>query len=653
MEHILNKPVVENGIVTEGHGIIQPRIGVDLQNSFKSEFCRIFAGTSGTDLYTNSISDVYEDNFGEGIFTGKGIYSLDVFNEVLKKQIPENTVLSHDLLEGNYLRCGLASDILLLDGYPSKYNSFITRLSRWTRGDWQIIRWLKKEIPRVNQKGNQMNPINLLSKFKIADNLRRSLLPISIITLFAVSILLKIIFKIPVWDLIIIALTAELIHTIISLMDYIIFRKELEEGYINANKSFVPFANGILSTIYRGILELAFLPHRAYVSLTSIIKTIYRITISKQNLLEWTTAEEAEKLAKTDIISYYKQMIANVVIGIIFITLLILYNLPISLGICLYLLGLIWIVAPAIAYKISIQKSKIYKINLLSEEEKEHLLEIAGKTWNFFAENMNETNNYLPPDNYQSDRKEKIAHRTSPTNIGLGILATISSIDLKLINLEEGTSLLQKVINTIEYLPKWNGHLYNWYDTRTLDVMMPKYVSTVDSGNFVGYLFVLKQFLIEVLEQGTWNVENNKSKKVIIDLLDKINQIICKTDFSKLYDDKKRLFSIGFNVEENKLTDSYYDLLASEARQTSLVAIAKKDILPKHWTSLSRTLTSFNKYKGLVSWSGTAFEYLMSNINVKKYDGSLLDESCKFMIMCQQEYCQKLRNTMGNFRIGF
>lgn len=627
--------------------MIQPRVGVDLQSSFQSEFCRIFAGISGTDMYTNAISDVYQDNFDEGIFTGKGIYNLKVFHEVLKNQIPENTVLSHDLLEGSYLRCGLANDILLLDGYPSKYNSFMTRLSRWTRGDWQIIGWLRKFISKPHQEIKQKNPLNFLSKFKIIDNLRRSLLPVSTITLLLVALCLKAVFQFHVGYLVVLALIAEFIPTIVALIDYIIFKKELEEGYINANKNFMPFANGVFFAIYRGGLEFAFLPHRAYCLLQAIVKTIYRLTISKQNMLEWTTAEEAEKLAKTDIVSYYKQMVSNVIIGVVFIILSIAFTNSIGWLIFTYFLGILWIIAPSIAYKISIPKTKIAKVNFLSEDQKKHLLEIAEKTWNFFSENMNKENNYLPPDNYQEDRKEKVAPRTSPTNIGLGLLAIISSIDLKLINFEQGIRLFYNVIHTIEYLPKWNGHLYNWYNTNTLEVMIPKYVSSVDSGNFVGYLLVAKQFLIESLETGSGNSENNK---IVTELLEKVEKIIQQTDFSKLYDEKKRLFSIGFHCDENKLTDSYYDLLASEARQTSLVAIAKKDVLPKHWANLSRTLTTLHKYKGLVSWSGTAFEYLMSNVNVKKYEGSLLDESCKFMLMCQQQYCQKLRNSLGNFR---
>ena len=244
----------------------------------------------------------------------------------------------------------------------------------------------------------------------------------------------------------------------------------------------------------------------------------------------------------------------------------------------------------------------------------------------------------MPPDNYQEDRKERVAFRTSPTNIGLGLLAIVSAFDLKYIDLKEAINLIEKMISTIEKLQKWNGHLYNWYNTITLEPLYPRYVSTVDSGNFVGYLYTLKSFLL-----------NNTDRADLIEIID---NIINNTDFKFLYNYKKRLFSIGFNIEENKQTDSYYDLLASEARQASLIAIAKRDVPVKHWNSLSRTLTTLNRYKGLISWSGTAFEYLMPNINIKRYKGSLLEESCRFMIMSQKEYAKKLRYSMGDFRSG-
>ena len=223
------------------------------------------------------------------------------------------------------------------------------------------------------------------------------------------------------------------------------------------------------------------------------------------------------------------------------------------------------------------------------------------------------------------------------------MLAIISAYDLKYIELEEGLDLLYKMFETIGKLQKWNGHLYNWYNTNTLEPLIPRYISTVDNGNFIGYLYTVKQFLINA-EKDVFDIDNSNTEytEKIPQMISTIDSIIEQTDFSILYDSKKRLFSIGYDVEQNKLTNSYYDLLASEARQASLVAIAKKDVTPKHWGALSRTLTSLKKYKGLISWSGTAFEYLMPNINIKKYEESLLDESCRFLIMSQIEYAKKL-----------
>ena len=281
-------------------------------------------------------------------------------------------------------------------------------------------------------------------------------------------------------------------------------------------------------------------------------------------------------------------------------------------------------------------------IDLLTKEDKEYMLEVGKRTWNFFKENISEKSNFLPPDNYQEDRKEKVVYRTSPTNIGLGILSVISSYDLGYENLNDTVNLLDKMFDTISKLQKWNGHLYNWYDIENLKPLNPRYVSTVDSGNFVGYLYTAKQFLLKIKDK-----ENIIIKEKINKIIKTIERVINETDFSYLYSYKNRIFSIGFNVEENSLTPSYYDLLASEARHASLIAIAKKDIPAKHWYNLSRTLTIVNKYKGLISWSGTAFEYLMPNINIPKYPGSIISESSLFLIMSQQEYAKKLKLPWG------
>ena len=630
--HILNKPVLNHkqDLVIDGHALIQPRVGISLLDVQKSYFTKLYAGSGGKDAYTNAISDIYQDNFEEGIFTGKGIYDLQIFSTVLTNEIPQNTVLSHDLLEGSYLRCGLATDIMLLDGYPTGYNSFKARLHRWIRGDWQLVQWLGSSI--INKRGEKKeNPLSILSRYKILDNLVRSLLePTVVISMVYVSIF-KLLFNIKIWPIITLLVIATIIPTILELLNRILFKKDQEKP----QKTFTKTISGPNAAIQRGLLALGNLPDKAYFSLNACIKTLRRVFVTQKHLLEWMTAEEAEKNAKKDLFSYYKNMISNVILGVL--TLAMLFILPLKFSnIFILLFGLLWTITPAVMWQISKEYKVTPQLEKLNDADKEYLLNLGKKTWQYFKEFINEKSNFLPPDNYQEDRKPKLVNRTSPTNIGLGLLAVVASYDLGYENLEDTLKLLEKMLNTISNLPKWNGHLYNWYNLDNLQPLIPRYISSVDSGNLVGYLFTLKQFLLEHIQEN--NVEA---------LLLTVDTLIENTDFSKLYDENTRLFSIGFNIEENSLTDSYYDLLASEARQTSLIAIAKKDVPARHWNNLSRTLTILNKYKGLISWSGTAFEYFMPNINIPKYPGSLLDESCKFMLMSQKEYAKKLNIPWG------
>ena len=628
MAHILNEPIIDENknIVVDGYGMLQPRVGINLSISYKNLFTKIFAGAGGVDSYTNAISDIYQDNFGEGIFTGKGIYNLQAFSKVLKKEIPENTVLSHDLLEGCYLRCGLASDILVMDGYPTKYNSFMNRLTRWIRGDWQIIKWLSPK-----------SPLNLLSKYKIWDNLRRSLLEISLIIAIIYVNVVGIVYQKNIYPIITILLLISVFPYLLEIINKLVFKKEGEQK----QKTFTPKISGYKGAFLRGVITLGCLPYKAYSSLKAILKTIYRMVFTHKNLLEWTTSEEAEKQAKSDLMSYFNQMAFNILFGIITIAIGFLKQ-----NIFADILGILWFFTPAIMWYLSQEKDQKFPIDSLNKEEKQYVLDIGRRTWKYFETYLNEENNYLIPDNYQEDRKDKIVPRTSSTNIGLSLLAVISAYDLLYIDLEHCVDLLDKMIISIDSLQKWNGHLYNWYQIKTKEPLIPRYISTVDSGNFIGYLYVTKIFLENLI-----NYENKEKieldKEKLKHLVNIIQNMIAACDFSVLYSKEQQIFSIGFNVEENKLTDSYYDLLASEARQASLVAIAKKDIPAKHWSYLSRTLTILGKYKGLVSWSGTAFEYLMPNINIPRYEGSLLDESSKFMIMSQMEYAKKLNIPWG------
>ena len=445
--------------------------------------------------------------------------------------------------------------------------------------------------------------------------------PTVVISMVYVSIF-KLLFNIKIWPIITLLVIATIIPTILELLNRILFKKDQEKP----QKTFTKTISGPNAAIQRGLLALGNLPDKAYFSLNACIKTLRRVFVTQKHLLEWMTAEEAEKNAKKDLFSYYKNMILNVILGVL--TLAMLFILPLKFSnIFILLFGLLWTITPAVMWQISKEYKVTPQLEKLNDADKEYLLNLGKKTWQYFKEFINEKSNFLPPDNYQEDRKPKLVNRTSPTNIGLGLLAVVASYDLGYENLEDTLKLLEKMLNTISNLPKWNGHLYNWYNLDNLQPLIPRYISSVDSGNLVGYLFTLKQFLLEHIQEN--NVEA---------LLLTVDTLIENTDFSKLYDENTRLFSIGFNIEENSLTDSYYDLLASEARQTSLIAIAKKDVPARHWNNLSRTLTILNKYKGLISWSGTAFEYFMPNINIPKYPGSLLDESCKFMLMSQKVY---------------
>lgn len=594
MEHPLNRPEIKNGVVVKGYGLIQPKISISIKSWSASLFSRLFAGGAGIDIYSTAESNVYQDLFGEAIFTGKGIYNIEIFNQLLKNEIPENTVLSHDLLEGSYVRAGLATDIELIDGFPSRVNSYMMRLHRWTRGDWQIIGWLK------NKK------INRLSKYKILDNLRRSLIDISVLLLFFCGY-----FWLPI--LVIFS------PFILDVIDVILKNEKIKRKY----KSYFPTIDGIKGSFYRSLVNLILLAYRAYICLKAICVTIYRLCISKKHLLEWLTAADAEKVLGKDLKSYLNEMIASPIIGILLVLSTLLYN-PLSLIKVTFLL-VIWMIAPAISFLISRTMEK--NENKITVDERKDLTEVASKTWNYFSSFMNKENNFLPPDNYQENRKFLVTNHTSATNIGLGLLAIISARDMEFISQDVMFEMLEKSLMTITKLKRWNGHLYNWYNIKTLEPLKPSFISTVDSGNFVGYLFVVKS----VLER-----DNKK------ELLNIVNEIILNTDFSKLYDFEKNLFSIGFDVSENKLVDSYYDLLASEARQASFIAIAKRDVSYKHWFNLGRALTVVDGYKGLVSWSGTMFEYFMPNVVMPSYDYSLLEETYRFCIYSQKKYAKKL-----------
>jgi len=626
--HPLNRAVIdkEKDIVVEGYGLIQPRIIIDMDNSNKSLFTRIFAGSGGIDPYSMAVSDIYQDLFGEGIFTGKGIYDLEVFQEILNENIPENTVLSHDLLEGSYIRVGLATDIKLVDGYPEKYNSYIMRGHRWTRGDWQLIKWLY---------GDYGKKINSLSKWKIFDNLRRSLLPAFLLLIIFFAIIL---FPGNIYLYLGLVLLNILFPIINMFLESILYKRfKIQRMKLNGN-----LILGYRTYIYQGLLAFIFLPHEAIMFLDAIIRTLYRVYISKKNLLEWTTAFDMEKGLKNNISSNFIKMKENIILSILLIMLSYKFN-PKNLILSITI-GLLWGIGPIIAYIISKEDERLIEI---SEEDIVFFREIAKDTWKYYSDFTNEKNNFLPPDNFQEYPYNGIANRTSPTNIGFYLISILSSRDLGFINTKKMVNLIDLSIGTIEKLEKWEGHLYNWYNTENLKPLKPIFVSTVDSGNLLAFLIILKEGLKEY--QGKIPPLEDK----ISELIGRIENLINNTKFSPLYDGKRNLFYIGYNVDEGNVLKSYYDLLASEARTTSYIAISRGEVPINHWNYLGKSLIKEKGYLALASWSGTMFEYLMSSLILRDYKNSLIDESNKTSIKVQKSYGNSHKVPWGISESGF
>ena len=626
--HPLNKPILaKNGkVVKKGYGLIQPSVGLDIEVANKSIFSKIFGGFGGLDIYTTAVSDVYQDVFGEAIFCGKGIYNIELFDKLVADEVPENLVLSHDLLEGSILRAGLASDIEVQDGFPKNYIAYMKRAHRWYRGDMQIIKWLL----------SPKSKLDLLSKWKIFDNLRRPLL--DVVSLIAILLSCFVSTKVFAATCLLVFIAINF-GNIISIFDVLLFGKVRHSKEVQ----YIPIIHGIDADFLTMCFNFVTIPYKSYICLNAFFKSIYRMLISHKHLLQWTTGEMLEKTSKDTLRYYYFNMLSNVIVGLLVIF---IPFVPSSIGLDLYFdfkifIGIAMVIAPMFAYLLG--KDHLFgRRKRLDQKSEEEVLEIAKRTWNFFDSMMSEVNNFLPTDNFQEDRRYKIVNRTSSTNIGFALLAIIDAYDLKFITFDECINRLQKVFNTILKLEKWNGHLYNWYNIKTLEPLRPRFISTVDSGNFVASLYVTKQFFTELL--GTTNFEKNieiENEKLINSMIALVDNLIDNTDFTVLYDTSRNLFSIGYAQESGKLVDSYYDMLMSESRTTSLIAIASRQVTSKHWFALARNLVKVDGYKGLISWSGTAFEYFMPYLFDKSYEHTLIDQSLFFTLYSQIKYAKE------------
>ena len=616
MAHPLNTPVLNKNKtkVIAGYGLMQPRVSVDIEATNKSRYSQIFAGIGGFDTYSAIVPNVYQDSFQEGSFIGKGIYDLKVFNELLENTFPDNLILSHDLLEGNYLRCGYVSDIELIDDFPSKFLVDITRQHRWARGDTQIINWLLPKVPNKNKK-QVKNPINLLGKFKILDNVIRMFLnPMLLIILLCafLSSNQKSIF----WTIFIIL---EMTISILFFLRSKMYKKEKHSKEIYYKNLYF----GGKSLLLRSYIVFITIPYYSKLYMDAFFRTLYRLFFSHKNLLNWITAEEVSKTVNGSFKNYLKNFTFNIIIGIVFILIGILKTNYLA-----YIVALAFFSAPIVLYLVSkdIDHTKIE----LKEKKVEDLKELAERTWKYFDENLKEEYNYLIPDNYQENREQKLDIRTSPTSIGFSLTSIISAYELEFIDKERAIFLLEKVLEAIDSLPKWHGHLYNWYDIRTKKDLYPKFVSTVDSGNLISAIVIAREFL------------NNQEEEKLVKLCDKL---IKNANFKKLYT-KRNVFSIGYDETEGRLSIYNYNKFASESRLTSYLAICLGEVPSKHWFCLDKSLTTYKGRKGLISWSGTAFEYFMPLLFMKNYPNTLLDESYNFAVMCQKDYINNVSNKL-------
>ncbi|MEZ4814371.1 MAG: glucoamylase family protein [Bdellovibrionota bacterium] len=806
--HPLNKPYYnsEKEKLTRGYAILQPRISITHSSSSRSLFSKIFSGNTGLDPYTHAVSDLYQDLFKEAIYTGKGLYVVDAFEEALKDRVPENTLLSHDLFESCYARAGLVTDLELYDDYPSDFESYSKRQHRWTRGDWQLFQWLLPKVPTATNRSTP-NPLSVISRWKIFDNLRRSIVPAGLVTWLSLSWFIPTISPLLSTSLFIFVLIfpayAPLTNSVILRGKGVPWRGHFRNIWQEAKIKFA-----------QAFLNITLLPSLMWIQCDAILRVAYRKLISHKNLLEWVSFAQVEGHISSS--SKLKSFLSFSPIFALVVGATVWLQHPNALFFASPLL-ILWFLSPLIKLKTA-EALNTEKV-ALSLEEKKVLRKYSRKTWHFFESFVSESDNWIAPDNFQEDPKPVVAHRTSPTNIGLQFLATMSAYDLGYVGYLEVLESTERTLNTLEKLSKFQGHLFNWYNTQSLEPLYPQYISTVDSGNLAGHLLVLKQFcsefsrrpfihsqviyglqdsfqlLEEELDRASksfdvngpldfshleeninailltlnsaetenvyeWNsllksisLNLSRSEDVLtvlntqlgeenltelntwfkickkqiqefqrdlstfspwvdeeIEMSDReaglfqrsvpslsqlfriaklvskeessprtaftrklsladlntknvfarlekiqtsVEKIVEEMNFRFLFDEQRKLFVIGYNVTESRRDNSYYDLLASESRLASFIAIAKGDVPQEHWFRLGRQLTNIAGSRTLISWTGTMFEYLMPLLVMRNYGNTLLDQTYNAVIGRQIDYGKENSVPWGISEAGY
>ena len=589
--HPLNKPVLdrERGMVASGHGIIHPRMSYEPESVSATDFSRIFAGSGGIEPYSVLAGELYFDLYGRGGFSGKGIIDAESLYVCSDAHIPKGLVLSHDAIEGAYLRGGYMSDTEFTDSFPSSPIAFYRRSHRWTRGDWQNAGWIFGK-----------NGLCDVDRFKLFDSLRRSLVAPSTFAAIAAGLLSsRHGLMTAAWA----AIIALAVHLLIALTEYgTVDRRNVSKKYHSRLYS------GVRAAFIQTLLRLWLLPYEAWISVSAAATSLWRMLVSHKNLLEWETAAQSE-LKKRSIMSYYLNMWLCPAAGVLLI---------LTGSVAPAAVGLFWILAPLAAIALSLPHEKSRSV---SDDDREYLTSCAKSIWSYYDTLCSPDDNFLPPDNYQEQPPTGIAHRTSPTNIGFCLVSALCAVKLGIDREGRAVSLISNMLDTLEKMQKFSGHFANWYDTRTLRPLTPRYISTVDSGNLYASLIVLKNGLIKLNKPG---------------LAARVNTLAEAMDFSVLYCPGRRLFHIGLDIDKNKLSPSFYDLMASESRLTSYLAVAKGDVPREHWRRLSRAMRQHGGYKGMASWTGTMFEYLMPELFLPLIPDTLLYETAHCCVYVQR-----------------
>ncbi len=641
MAHPLNRARLsaDGRRVDAGYGIMQPRVNVDVEVTNKSRYAQLFAGLGGLDVYTTASFELYQDIFNEGSFCGKGIYDLRVFQQVLKGTFPENLILSHDLIEGCHIRCGLINDLELFDDNPSNYIDDAKRHHRWTRGDWQIIGWLKRRVR--NERGERVkNQVNTIGRWKIFDNLRRSVLSLAVMVMILAGYVNATgtgycsMHISPAWYIL-----AAFIVVASPIVFFILGQITKLPSFGKRYHYYATLIRGFRVIIYRSLVQFALLPKEAWMYTDAAVRACWRMWVSHHDLLAWITSDEAAKSTKGTLGDYLGKFWFNYVcaIALALLTGMMLNNrsgmapADIMAVIASALACVVWCAAPLLMFWLG--KKFPQNKKHLTEKETAEVRRLAQDTWHFFDSLLTEEKHWLIPDNYQLNREQKTDYKTSPTNIGYSLTAVVSAAELGFITSREALSRIGHIVDTVGRLEKWNGHLYNWYDLQSLNKLPNYFVSTCDSGNFIACLYVVKGWLTDLPDPSELSET----------ILNKVNHLIVQTDFMKLYNPELDVFSIGYDSGSHTLLPYHYNNFASEARLTSFLTIAQGDAPYKHWFCLDKTLVQYKGYKGVASWYGTLFEYFMPLIFLPTYKHTLMDETYNFAIRAQRAF---IKNTL-------